>query len=97
MFVEFCHILAPLVGEKAVAGPATTFDYDNDGLLDIFIGYFGNYVEGTLRYRENGSDIEVPLTSVGITVLPQPELGLDYFWQRDVMADDPWTSCWATL
>jgi hypothetical protein len=47
-----------LGGEKAVAGPATAFDYDNDGLLDIYIGYFGNYVEGTLptlkRDNNNG-------------------------------------------
>ena len=32
-----------------------------------------------------------PLTPVAITVYPQPELYLDYFWQRDVYADDPWT------
>ena len=37
-----------LGGEHAVAGPATAFDYDNDGLLDLYIGYFGNYVEGIL-------------------------------------------------
>ena len=37
-----------LGGENAVAGPATAFDFDNDGLLDIYIGYFGNYLEGTL-------------------------------------------------
>jgi len=37
-----------LGGKNAVGGPATTFDYNNDGLLDIFIGYFGNYIEGTL-------------------------------------------------
>lgn len=49
---------ANLGGENAVAGPATAFDYDNDGLLDLFIGYFGNYVEGTLptlsRDNQNG-------------------------------------------
>jgi len=37
-----------LGGENAVAGPATAFDYNNDGLIDIFIGYFGNYIEGIL-------------------------------------------------
>ncbi len=49
---------AELGGENAVAGPATTFDYDNDGLLDIYIGYFGNYVAGILptiqRDNQNG-------------------------------------------
>ncbi len=47
-----------LKGINAVAGPATTFDYDNDGLLDIFIGYFGNYIQGDLptlsRDNQNG-------------------------------------------
>ena len=47
-----------LGGENAVAGPATAFDYNNDGLLDIYIGYFGNYIEGTLptlkRDNNNG-------------------------------------------
>ena len=32
--------------ENTVAEPATNFDYNNDGLLDIFIAYFGNYIEG---------------------------------------------------
>jgi len=47
-----------LGGDNSVAGPATAFDYNNDGLLDIFIGYFGNYVEGVLptlsRDNQNG-------------------------------------------
>lgn len=50
--------IANLGGENAVAGPATAFDFDNDGLLDIYIGYFGNYLEGTLptirRDNQNG-------------------------------------------
>ena len=49
---------ANLGGENAVAGPATAFDYNNDGLLDMFIGYFGNYIDGTLptlkRDNQNG-------------------------------------------
>jgi len=69
---------ANLGGENAVAGPATAFDYNNDGLLDIFIGYFGNYIEGQLpnlsRDSQNGAPnklfknlgdfkfIEVPFT-----------------------------------
>ena len=48
-----------LGGENAVAGPATAFDYNNDGLLDILIGYFGNYIDGTLptlsRDNKNGA------------------------------------------
>ena len=50
--------ISRLGGENAVAGPATAFDYDNDGLLDIYIGYFGNYLNGELptlsRTNQNG-------------------------------------------
>ncbi|NNE26773.1 MAG: CRTAC1 family protein [Saprospiraceae bacterium] len=49
---------AKLGGLGQVAGPATAFDYDNDGLLDIVIGYFGNYLDGKLpslsRNNQNG-------------------------------------------
>lgn len=37
-----------LGGDNLVAGPATVFDYDNDGQLDIFITYFGDYLNGVL-------------------------------------------------
>ena len=51
--------MAALGGEGLVAGPATVFDYDKDGLLDLYIGYFGNYLEGTLptleRRNRNGT------------------------------------------
>ena len=50
---------AGLGGEGLVGGPATAFDYDNDGLLDIYICYFGNYVRGVLptlkRRNENAT------------------------------------------
>jgi hypothetical protein len=49
---------ARLGGEGMVGGPATTFDFDNDGLLDIYITYFGNYLAGVLptleRRNSNG-------------------------------------------
>jgi hypothetical protein len=35
-----------LGGSGLVAGPATVADFDNDGLLDIYIGYFGLYTDG---------------------------------------------------
>lgn len=48
-----------LGGKGLIAGPAITFDYDRDGLLDLYIGYFGNYLEGNLpnleRRNENGT------------------------------------------
>jgi hypothetical protein len=50
--------LAALGGKGLVGGPATTFDFDNDGLLDIYITYFGDYIHGVLptlsRINENG-------------------------------------------
>jgi enediyne biosynthesis protein E4 len=39
---------AHLGGKGLVGGPATALDFDNDGLLDLYIGYFGDYLHGTL-------------------------------------------------
>lgn len=50
---------AGLGGDGLVGGPATVLDFDKDGLLDVYIGYFGNYLKGTLptlaRRNRNGS------------------------------------------
>lgn len=50
--------VAKLGGKDLVGGPATVFDYDNDGLLDIYITYFGDYIHGVLpslsRINKNG-------------------------------------------
>ena len=37
-----------LGGPGLVGGPATALDVDGDGLLDVFIGYFGDYLNGVL-------------------------------------------------
>jgi hypothetical protein len=37
-----------LLGEGVVAGPATAFDFDGDGLLDLYIGHLGDYLNGVL-------------------------------------------------
>lgn len=37
-----------LGGKGLVGGPATAIDYDKDGLLDLYIGYFGDYLHGEL-------------------------------------------------
>jgi hypothetical protein len=39
---------AGLGGPGSVGGPATALDVDGDGLLDLYIGYFGNYLVGEL-------------------------------------------------
>ncbi len=50
--------LASLGGKGSVAGPATAVDIDNDGLLDLYIGAFGDYMHGVLpslaRKNSNG-------------------------------------------
>lgn len=44
---------AGLGGEGLIGGPATTLDFDRDGLLDIYIGYFGDYLAGALPEHDN--------------------------------------------
>jgi hypothetical protein len=51
---------ANLGGDGLVAGPATVLDYDKDGLLDIYIGYFGNYLEGDLPTLKRNNDNASP-------------------------------------
>jgi hypothetical protein len=50
---------ANLGGDALVGGPAVAFDYDRDGLLDLYIGYYGNYLEGVgpnlARVNTNGT------------------------------------------
>lgn len=50
---------ANLGGKGLIGGPATAIDYDKDGLTDIYVGYFGNYLKGELptlkRHNINGS------------------------------------------
>jgi hypothetical protein len=47
-----------LGGKGLVGGPATALDFDKDGLLDLYIGYFGDYIHGVLptfaRRNTNG-------------------------------------------
>ena len=39
---------AGLGGKGLVGGPATVFDFDGDGLLDIYLGYFGDYLHDVM-------------------------------------------------
>jgi hypothetical protein len=49
---------AGLGGQGDMGGPATAFDFDGDGLLDLYIGSFGDYPHGVLptlaRRNTNG-------------------------------------------
>lgn len=48
-------------------------------------------VGGYLTYRIDGKLATVPLVPVTITVFPDPRLVVQYFHQRDVFSDDPFT------
>lgn len=59
---------AALGGAGLVGGPATTFDVNNDGLLDIYIEYFGNYLKGdlpTLKRRNTNGGVNVLFINKG--------------------------------
>lgn len=47
---------ADLGGQEMIGGPATSFDFDKDGLLDLYIGYFGNYQKGNLPTLKRHND-----------------------------------------
>ncbi len=49
-------------------------------------------IGGSLSYVENGKTVTVPLLSTPVTVYPQAELVLDYFQERNVYGDDPFTT-----
>jgi len=49
-------------------------------------------VGATLTYMEGTNQKLVPILPDQITVMPQPELTLDYFMPIDVVGDDPYTS-----
>ncbi len=48
-------------------------------------------VGGTLRYSFDNENITIPLLPTLITVTPDPSLLVHYFWERVVVADDPFT------
>jgi hypothetical protein len=51
---------AGLGGAGLIGGPATVFDFDGDGLLDIYIGYFGNYLEGAFPAQDRDNHAALP-------------------------------------
>ena len=48
-------------------------------------------VGGVIHYIQNGTEFNIPVENVPITVQPDASLKLKYFHQRDVISDDPHT------
>jgi hypothetical protein len=65
-----------------------TFVPKDDAAPDVATIYS---MGGVLHYLDNGTQVDVPLLPARITVQPEAKLNLDYFWQRDVVGDDPFT------
>lgn len=51
---------AKLGGKGLVGGPATALDFDRDGLLDLYVGYFGDYLHGALPTLARRNDNALP-------------------------------------
>ncbi len=49
-------------------------------------------IGGSISYMLNGEQVTIPLFAVPITVLPEPQLYLDYFLQHDVYSQDPFAN-----
>tara|TARA_R110000737_G_scaffold332699_1_gene349761 strand:- start:4015 stop:7137 length:3123 start_codon:yes stop_codon:yes gene_type:complete len=66
-FEDVTHI-ADIGGKGQVGGPATLFDFDKDGDLDLYITYFGNYLRGdlpTLKRRNSNGEANQLFENIG--------------------------------
>ncbi|MBW2388787.1 MAG: CRTAC1 family protein [Deltaproteobacteria bacterium] len=57
---EDVSAVAGLGGANLVGGPATVFDFDGDGLLDIYVSYFGDYLNGVMPTLERDNRNALP-------------------------------------
>ena len=60
--VEFEDVTAHtgLGGEGLISGPVTVFDFDNDGLLDVYLTCFGDYLQGAIPHEERNNTNALP-------------------------------------
>jgi hypothetical protein len=61
-----------------------TSDAALHGVTQYFVG-------GTLKYTQDGVEVVIPLAQAPIMVHPSASLLINYFLQRDVFGDDPFT------
>jgi len=83
----------PIGGIDMVGGPATVFDANNDGLLDIYVTYFGNYPKGILpslaRRNINGLPNKLWINQGDLTFTEKKSSGLDNIgWGQAVTHTD---------
>lgn len=83
----------PVGGVDVVGGPATVFDANNDGLLDLYITYFGNYPKGILptlaRRNTNGLPNKLWINQGGLTFKEKKYSGLENIgWAQAVTHTD---------
>ncbi|XP_068209798.1 uncharacterized protein [Palaemon carinicauda] len=48
-------------------------------------------IGGKLSYTSNGNQVEIPFLPTPVTVHPDPSLVVHYFWEKNVISDDPFT------
>jgi hypothetical protein len=74
------------LGEKLKA----EFDF-LPSLLAAVTGPTRYEIGGVLSFMDEGKQVDIDITPVEINVLPQAELIINYFQERNVIADDPFT------
>ena len=57
---EDVSVVAGFGGKGLVGGPATVFDFDGDGLLDVYVGYFGDYLHGVMPTLDRDNQNALP-------------------------------------
>lgn len=78
-----------VISAGATASAKWTIIPTRDAAPTNAVDYF---VSGLATYVQNGVQISIPLAPTQIHVLPQPSLTLQYFLERNVYADDPFTA-----